>query len=149
MADIRHSTFAQYHRVVKQVKRNQDGIVMTNTASSQTMLYNYGTISENFVQSLTPQQSVWTTYKIEVALLLYLDIRDKHAKVYSSFPTSTGDLHYLINNIEKEILLAASQKCYHDHHINVHDVKVAIHQMKSGRHGGHKCFFTDSPHTWE
>ena len=66
----------------------------------QTILYNYGTISENFVQSPTPQQSVWTTHKTKAAWLLYLEMC---AKIYSSVPTSTGDLYYLINNIEKEI----------------------------------------------
>ena len=34
VADIRRSTHAQYYRVVKQVKINQDAIVITNAASS-------------------------------------------------------------------------------------------------------------------
>ena len=70
--------------------------------------------------------------------------RDNYAKLYSSVPTSTGDMHYLINYIEKEIISHCyTKRCYHDHHIHVQDVKVAIDQLKSGKHGGHKCFFTD------
>ena len=53
-------------------------------------------------------------------------------------------MHYLTNYVEKEITSRCfTKRCYHDHHIRVQDVKLAIDQLKSGKHGGHKCFFTD------
>ena len=103
MADIRFSTRAQYHRVVKQVKRNEDAIVMTNTASSlrsNNTIQLWDNIRKLFSKSNTPAVSVDNTQDRRGIASLF---RDKCAKLYSSVPTRTGDLHYLINNIEKEI----------------------------------------------
>ena len=117
---------------------------MTNVASSlrsNNTIQLWENIRKLCSKSNTPAVSMDNTQgRSDIASLF----RDKYAKLYSSVPTSTGDLHYLTNYVEKEITSRCfTKRCYHDHHIRVQDVKLAIDQLKSGKHGGHKCFFTD------
>ena len=116
---------------------------MTNVASSlrsNNTVQLWENIRKLCSKCNTPAVSVDNTQdRSDIASLF----RDKYAKFYSSVPTNTGDMHYRINYIEKEITSCCFTKRCYDHHIHVQDVKVAMDQLKSGKHGGHKCLFID------
>ena len=143
VADIRRSTRAQYHRAVKQVKKNQDTITMTQLAES---LYNsnvncmWSQIKRMCSRKSAVSPCIDDAYGSDIANVF----KDKYSLLYKSVPLESSDIDEMKKQIEEKVNSKCLKGlCYCDHKIKVGDVRKATQQLKRGKHDAYYKLYSD------
>ena len=66
--------------------------------------------------------------------------KSKYENLFSSVPLSQKDLYHIATSTENKVKTHCGKSyCYSQHSVGVNDVKIAIKQLKHGRHDGVQC----------
>ena len=143
ICDIRRKTRYQYHQALKDVKKNQRLISMSNMAESILQSGN----SRNFWSEVKKIRG--NTSKIpnvvddmsgeaDVANLF----SEKYCDLYNSVPYNRSDMFTLKNNIDG-FVKCHNDNCCCEHNINVVNVVDAVKRLKSNKSDGNIGMFTN------
>ena len=138
IADIRRRTRTQYHKVLKNVQRNENDMRYYKLANSfgngpsrdfwgeVKKLRGRSTRHPSNIDGVTGEQNITDLFS------------NKYKGLYNSVPYDVNQMKRLTNNISLDIV---NHSC--DHSVQFNDVTEAVRQLKIGKHDGNKGHFTN------
>ena len=136
IADIRKTTRAKFHYVLRHVKRKKETILANKLGES--VLQSNSTDFWSSVRKIKGVKSVNPTNVDGVVgdanISNYLS--DKYKKLYNSVSYNVNNMQDLVSNIDKLIVQKCNSKCYSNHSFNVKNVTEAVKLLKRNKSDG-------------
>ena len=142
LAEIRRSTRAHYHYVLRKVKRNEQGI--RNSKLAYAMLANSDKQFWKAVKSINgnTKQCVSTIENCSDPQSITTLFAEKYELLYSSVNYCHKEMDKFKNMLDYKIENSQCflNKCAEKHTVNVHDIKSGLKQLKLGK-GAYRVVF--------
>ena len=136
IADIRKTTRAKFHYVLRHVKRKKETILANKLGESVLQCK-----STDFWSSVRKIKGVKSVNPANVDCVVgdtnisnYLS--DKYKKLYNSVSCNVNNMQDLVSNTDKLIVQKCNSKCYSNHSFNVKNVTEAVKLLKRNKSDG-------------
>lgn len=140
IADIRRRTRAQYHRVIRQVRRHEEELRSTRMAEKfgtpnkrdfwgEVKRIRGGRVSNpTSIDDVCGEEGIAGVFS------------NKYEALYRSVPFDHEQLHGICRDLEETIVSHPDDAC---HKVSVDNVKYAVAKLKGNKHDGNKGVFTN------